>query len=61
MILQADNGGAVVFMNTDDYHNKSTLILSETSTYQVLKKDPHPKYAEQVMKKLRKLKNERIP
>ncbi len=39
-ILPADKGRAVVVMNTADYKQKATALLSDTTTYQVLKKDP---------------------
>ena len=55
-ILPADKGRAVVVMNTADYKTKATAILSDTTTYQVLKRDPTPKYTDQVVKKLQELK-----
>ena len=55
-ILPADKGCAVVVMNTADYKQKATMILSDTTTYKVLKKDPTPR----LTYSLRSCRNSRI-
>ncbi len=57
MILPADKGRAVVVMNSKGYTSKAKELLSDTTTYKPLKKDPTSKYSTQVIKKLQELKN----
>ena len=40
MVLTADKGVAMVIMDQQDYTNKANILLQDTNTYKVLKKDP---------------------
>ena len=40
MVLTADKGMAMVIMDQQDYTNKANILLQDTNTYKVLKKDP---------------------
>jgi len=42
MILPVDKGKATVVLHKDDYKTKVKLMLSDSRTYEVLKKDPTP-------------------
>lgn len=42
-ILRADKGNSTVVMNTCDYNQKITALLSDVSTYKPVKRDPTPK------------------
>ena len=55
-ILPADKGRSVVVMNTSDYKNKANALLSDTSTYHILTKDPTAKFSNTLIKKLQELK-----
>jgi len=44
MILAADKGKATVVLDKDDYKTKVKQMLSDTKTYEVLKKDPTTNY-----------------
>ena len=48
MILSADKGTATVIVDTDEYEQKVTTVLSDDKTYEKLKKDPTQKYKETV-------------
>ena len=56
-ILPADKGRAVVILNTSDYKSKAKILLDDTKTYKVLKKDPTTKYTNTLVSKLQELKN----
>ena len=51
-ILPADKGRLIVLMNTKDYISKSMDLLGDTNTYQVLKRDPTNKFADELKSKL---------
>ena len=40
VVLTADKGVAMVIMDKQDYINKANILLQDTNTYNVLKKDP---------------------
>ena len=40
MILPEDKGKATVVMDTDEYEQKVTTMLSDEETHEKLKKDP---------------------
>ena len=40
VVLTADKGVAMVIMDQQDYTNKANILLQDTNTYKVLKKDP---------------------
>ena len=56
MILPADKGRCVVIMPTKMYEDKAEELLSDTSTYKKLTKDPTPKYTTKLVNTLKKLK-----
>ena len=47
VILTADKGVAMVVMDLQDYNNKAQALLQDTTTYQVLPKDPTPQLKKQ--------------
>lgn len=47
----ADKGGSIVVQDKDDYLKESYRLLSDCSTYTILKKDPLPEY-QQTLKHL---------
>ena len=55
-IVPADKGRSVVIMNTEDYKTKAKLILSDTSTYKVLDKDPTSRFSTTLVNKLKECK-----
>ena len=40
VVLTADKGVAMVIMDQQDYTNKANILLQDTNTYKVFKKDP---------------------
>ena len=58
MILSADKGKATVIMDTAEYEQKVTTVLSDDKTYEKLKKDPTQKYKRQLVSIIRKLKED---
>ena len=44
VILPADKGKATVVLDKEEYMSKVKLMLSDTKTYKMLKKDPTPTY-----------------
>ena len=55
-IVPADKGRAIVVMNTSDYQSKAKTLLDDTSTYQKMKKDPTPKFSNNLIGQLKELK-----
>ena len=43
-ILPADKGRSTVILNTTDYESKMSTLLSHSNTYEMLQKDPTPKF-----------------
>ena len=58
MILSADKGKATVIMDTAEYEQKVTTVLSDDKTYEKLKKDPTQKYKRQLVSIIRKFKGD---
>ena len=58
MILPADNGRATVLLDTSEYENKMSVLLSDMSTYKVLTRDPTPALQRKMNGVLLKLKKE---
>ena len=44
IILPTEKGKATVIMETAEYQEKNTKLLSDKATYETLKKDPTKKY-----------------
>jgi hypothetical protein len=38
--MKADKGNSTAILDKDDYHNKLTTLLADTSTHKVLKRNP---------------------
>ena len=57
-IVPADKGRSVVVMNTQDYKDKANKILSDTSTYKTLSKDPTARFSAQLVDLLQTCKKE---
>lgn len=55
MVLPADKGRATVVMNSTEYHLKCRELLSDTTTYKKLKKDPTNIYSNKLIAKLKEL------
>ena len=58
VILPADKGKATVILDKEEYMSKVKLTLSDTKTYETLKKDPTPTYKRQLVGILNRLKQE---
>ena len=58
MILPADKGRATVLLDTSEYENKMSVLLSDMSTYKVLTRDPTPALQRKMNGVLLKLKKE---
>ena len=58
MILPADKGKATVILDKSDYENKIQNLLSDTKTYEILKKDPTNSVKNQLINTLKKWKKE---
>ena len=43
-ILQADKGRSTVIINTKDYESNLSILLSDSNRYEMLQKDPTPKF-----------------
>ena len=43
-ILPADKGRSTVVLNTKDYESKLSTLLSDYNSYEMLQKDPTPKF-----------------
>ena len=57
-ILPADKGRATVVMDRSDYENKIKNILSDTKTYEPLKKDPTTTFKNKLINTLKEWKKE---
>ena len=57
-ILPADKGRSVVVLDKQDYVNKAQTLLSDTSTYRVLEKDPTSKFSAGLVKQLKECQSE---
>ena len=55
-LLPADKGRMIVVMDTEEYNEKRAVMLSDTNTYEVLKRDPTNRYRDLVISKLKDLK-----
>ena len=58
MIQPADKETATVVMDTDEYEQKVTTVLSDDKMYVKLKKDPMQKYKRKLVSVMRKLKED---
>ena len=58
MILPADKGRATVLLDTSEYENKMSVLLSDMSTYKVLTRDPTPALQRKMNGVILKLKKE---
>ena len=54
--ISADKGRAVVVMDTAEYETKMEALLSDSNTYEKLKKDPTGKYQRKVIEELKAIK-----
>jgi hypothetical protein len=59
-IVPADKGRSVVVMNTRDYKTKAKNILADRQTYELLGKDPTPKFTSTLVGLLQECKKEDI-
>ncbi|XP_012811622.2 uncharacterized protein LOC105946468, partial [Xenopus tropicalis] len=57
-ILPADKGRCTVVLNTTDYHCKMTSLLSDSNTYEPLRRDPSSSYKKKVIDCLQQLEKE---
>ena len=57
-ILPADKGRSTVILNTKDYESKMSTLLSDTNTYEVLQKDPTPKFKRELTEMIRRWQRE---
>jgi hypothetical protein len=60
IITSADKGGAVVLLNKDDYFNKMNAILSDTTTYRPLDRDPVVTTTNRIKKLLTNFRKKKI-
>ena len=58
MILPADKGRATIVLDKSDYESKMQNLLSDTKTYEVLKKDPTPSVKNKILTTLKTWKKE---
>ena len=56
MVLTADKGVAMVVMDKEDYTDKALSLLSDTSTYRNINKDPTTKLKKKLTQTLRDIK-----
>ncbi len=56
MVLPADKGTALVVLDTKEYEAKCLNLLSDTDTYEPLKKDPTASLQRQLIEKLKAIK-----
>ncbi|XP_060756880.1 uncharacterized protein LOC132867932 [Neoarius graeffei] len=57
-ILPADKGRCTVVLNTADYHSRMTSLLSDTTTYETLRRDPTSGYKRKVVSCLQQLEKD---
>ena len=57
-ILPADKGRSTLIINTKDYESKMSTLLSDTNTYEVLQKDPTPKFKRELTEMIRRWQRE---
>ena len=57
-ILPADKGRSTVILNTKDYESKMSTLLSDINTYEVLQKDPTPKFKRELTEMIRRWQRE---
>ncbi len=57
MILPADKVTGVVVMNSQDNRGKAKALLSDTTTYQPLGRNPTSRFSSQAIKQLQELRN----
>ncbi|TWW61021.1 hypothetical protein D4764_05G0011110 [Takifugu flavidus] len=58
-ILPADKGRCTVLLNTTDYDTKILSLLTDTATYEKLKRDPTSSYKKKVVDLLQKLEKDK--
>ncbi|TWW62451.1 LIM zinc-binding domain-containing [Takifugu flavidus] len=58
-ILPADKGRCTVVLNTTDYDTKILSLLTDTATYEKLKRDPTSSYKKKVVDLLQKLEKDK--
>ncbi|XP_071344169.1 uncharacterized protein [Trachinotus anak] len=59
-ILPADKGRCTVVLNTTDYQAKISALLSDSNTYETLKRDPTSGYKKKVIECLQQLQKEGV-
>ena len=59
-ILPADKGRCAVILDTEEYMKKCKDLLSDTNTYEKLKKDPTSSYKKQLVSVLKDLKQKGV-
>ena len=57
-ILPADKGRSTVILNTKEYEHKMSTLLSDINTYEVLQKDPTPKFKRELTEMIRRWQRE---
>lgn len=60
MVTKADKGNVTVIIKKDDYYNKSLEILSDTTYYTMLNRDPTSTYQQKANKIVSKLKTSKL-
>ncbi|KAM4589401.1 uncharacterized protein V3H82_003528 isoform 2-T2 [Fundulus diaphanus] len=59
-ILPADKGRCTVVLNTSDYQDKIHTLLSDTNTYESLKRDPTNSYKKKITDYLQQLEKDKV-
>ena len=57
-ILPADKGRSTVILNTKDYESKMSTLLSDIKTYEVLQRDPTPKFKRELTEMIQRWQRE---
>ncbi|XP_072025352.1 uncharacterized protein [Amphiura filiformis] len=60
IILPADKGRCTVVLDKPEYHEKVCKLLSDTKTYELLKRDPTSGYRKKVIDKLQELERAEV-
>ena len=60
LILPADKGRCTVVLNKTDYQQKVNTLLSDTNTYEPLKRDPSNNYKQKVIDSLQELEKDGV-
>ncbi len=57
-ILPADKGRSTVILNTNGYESKMSTLLRDINTYEVLQKDPTPKFKRELTEMIQRWQRE---